>query len=88
MAKRSAPKTRAQLIAEYRLIGKEEFGERYNDDGPRATGLIPARLIHNDMEYTEIPSLSIASCVIFDYLFRQKPEQFEGSYEIHYIWKD
>ena len=88
MAKRGAPKTRAQLIAEYRLLGDEEFGTRYNDDGPRATGMVPARLIHNSMEYTEIPSLSIAACVIFDYRFQQKPEQFDGSYEIHYIWKD
>ena len=79
---------RAKWVADWRLLGDEGFGEHYIDDGPRATGLIPARLVFENIEYTDLGGVSPASCCVFDYRFNHPKNDSEEGYAIHYIWAD
>ena len=80
-------KLRQRLLADWRLLGDEKFGEKYDDHGALATGIIPARLVYNNEEYTNLNGVSPASCFVFDYKFNHE-NQGEDTYQIHYIWAD
>lgn len=81
-------KSRQQILSDWRLLGDEKFGEKYDDDGKHATGLIPARLVYNNQEYTNLNSVSAASCFVFDYKFNHEGQAEGDNYQIHYIWAD
>jgi len=81
-------KTRQQILADWRLLGDVKFGEKYDDDGEQATGLIPARLVYNNKEYTDLNCVSVASCFVFDYKFNHEKQLDGEDYQIHYIWAD
>jgi len=79
---------RQRWVADWRLLGDEAFGERYIDDGPNATGMIPGRLVFQDMEYTDLGPVSPASLCVFDWRFNHPKNDSEEGYAIHYIWAD
>ena len=81
-------KSRQQILADWRLLGDEKFGEKYDDDGSNGTGLIPARLVYNNKEYTNLNGVSAASCFVFDYKFNHEKQEEGENYQIHYIWAD
>lgn len=77
--------TRAKILADWRLLGDEKFGDKYDDNGEYATGLINARLMYANEEYTILYDVSFAACVIFEYKFHHEAD---CPYSIHYIWND
>ena len=81
-------KSRQKWVSTWRILGDEKFGQHYIDDGPNATGLIPARLVYQGMEYTDLGVVSPASCCVFDYKFNHPRTDSEEGYELHYIWAD
>jgi len=79
---------RLKWVADWRLMGDTLFGEYYLDDGEHSTGLIPARLVFDDLEYTDLGGVSPASLCVFDYKFNNPKNISEEGYAIHYIWAD
>jgi len=79
---------RQKIVADWRLLGDEKFGVKYDDDGDHSTGLIPARLVYNNSEYTNLDCVSAASCFVHDWKFNNEKQPEGDNYQIHYIWAD